>query len=167
MLRITIVSVFTALLCACGVGQDTSVEQTATVSQPLVLASRPVELANWRWGTPFIRNTARSAYVVGVQDPYDASSFLAWGFDVRTEQALFFVHGSRALFPRFQAQLDADLGGWAVGSIFDPSFSWGLAMQINKPPPPPPPGGIDWVTWSGYAWKKSLALHQTATTFGP
>lgn len=169
-MRNAIVSFVVVFVVGCGMesGEVAPRNEVATSRQAVVrVPTRPTELSSWNWTNRFVPTSAKSAYLVAVQDPFDATAFLAWGFDVRSGEALFFVHGNkRAYLTRLQSQFDLDVSSFVVGAFYDPAFTWGGALVVNRPPPPPPPGGNDWTVWSGYAWDKALELDATANSFG-
>lgn len=149
-----------AVLLGCGV-EAQPVSEVGTARQALSLPRTPIELSGWQWGRRLVPATARSAYLVIVQDPRDPASFLAWAYDVRAGgTALFFFRGQTAShLARLQDQVNVDVRSFVGGGTgFDPGFGWGTAQQVSKKPNPPPPVINDWTPWSQHAFNVAIEL---------
>jgi hypothetical protein len=148
-----------------GCGNELSVAAPTEVArQELTVIRSPTQLETWDWGRRLVPTTAKSAYLVAVADPREPSRFLAWGYDVRSGAALFFVQGkTSADWDRLGAKVKADIGHFQAGGAgFDPGFSWGTASQVYGKPkgPIPLPGANDWSALGTKAFDAAKQIDQ-------
>ncbi|MFP2911089.1 hypothetical protein ACLESD_39865 [Pyxidicoccus sp. 3LFB2] len=101
----------------------------------------------------------RSAYTVIVTDAADPSgSWLAFGFDVKTQRQVFYVSGSntrelRLLFNK----LAIDIENLEQDSGTDSGFSWGMSGQVGGPILPQP--GVHEGAWT-VAYNNAYQMHR-------
>lgn len=161
-MRIAMLVLCVSSLVSCGIeADDGEAGPVATSRQGLTVPRAPATLTASDYTRVLVPTSARSAFVVLTVDPTDATSFLAWGYDVRGAQVLFFFRGSQRELGRFQTKVAGDINA-CVG--FDPGFSWGLAGQLSKKPNPPNPGN-DWTPASTQALGAATLLHDGINSF--
>jgi len=90
-----------------------------------------------------------SAYMVVYQAPGDATSFIAFAYDVTSYRNIFYLHGSLATdLPRLTSIVASETLPNTANSPLS-WLDWGVFGQVRGPPPPPDPiGGMPQTAWN-------------------
>jgi hypothetical protein len=133
---------------------------TAVPPMPTVQTT-PIKVSAWPTTRPYIPATSGSAYVSVYRSPTDKTQFVAYGFDVRNAQMLFFVTGDRATEQDAftstirveQSKLPLLTGSVGAGTA--------LFIQADVPIPPRPTPGINDpdLLRANFVWTMSASTH--------